>query len=146
MIFRDAQKEDIKRIQVIRHAVKENVLSSADLVTDLDCENYITHRGKGWVCEIEGTLVGFAIADLQGNSIWALFLLPEYEGKGIGKKLHQIMLDWYFSKTKEKVWLTTDSGTRAELFYKKAGWKVIGTKANGEIKFEMTFAEWTNMS
>lgn len=145
MIFRDAQKEDIKRIQVIRHAVKENVLSSADLVTDQDCENYITHRGKGWVCEIEGTLVGFAIADLQDNSIWALFLLPEYEGKGIGKKLHQIMLDWYFSKTKEKVWLTTDSGTRAELFYKKAGWKVVGTKANGEIKFEMTFAEWTNM-
>ena len=107
MIFREAQIEDIKEIQIVRHSVKENVLSNPALVTDKDCEDYITIRGKGWVCEIDNSVIGFAIADLAENNIWALFLQPEYERKGIGKKLHDIMLDWYFSKTKEKVWLGT---------------------------------------
>jgi GNAT superfamily N-acetyltransferase len=50
-------------------------------------------RGKGWVCEINNEIVGFSIADLKGNNIWALFLRPEFEKLGIGKRLHDIMLD-----------------------------------------------------
>ena len=73
---------------LVRHLVKENVLSNSGLVTDADCEEYITVRGKGWVSEIDNVIVGFAIADLKDNSIWALFIQPEYEGKGIGKELH----------------------------------------------------------
>ena len=64
MIFREAQTEDIKQIQLVRNAVKENVLSNPGLVTDKDCVEYLTLRGKGWVCETDGTIVGFAIADL----------------------------------------------------------------------------------
>jgi GNAT superfamily N-acetyltransferase len=57
------------------------------LVTDADCEAYLFHRGKGWVCEMDGIIVGFAIADLQEENIWALFLKPEAEGKGIASQL-----------------------------------------------------------
>ena len=145
MIFREAQMEDIKEMQVVRNSVKENVLSNPALVTDKDCEDYITIRGKGWVCEINNSVVGFAIADLEENNIWALFLLPGYENKGIGKKLHDIILDWYFSKTKEKVWLGTAPGTRAEMFYRKCGWKEAGSHGMGEIKFEMTYIEWKQL-
>jgi GNAT superfamily N-acetyltransferase len=143
MVFREAQIEDIKQIQIVRHSVKENVLSNPALVTDKNCEDYITIRGKGWVCEIDNLVIGFAIADLVENNIWALFLRPEYEGKGIGKKLHDMMLDWYFSKTKEKVWLGTAMNTRAELFYKRHGWREVGKHGRGEIKFEMTYDNWT---
>lgn len=142
MIFREALVRDIKNMQIVRNSVKENVLSNASLVTDKDCENYITIRGKGWVCDIDNTVVGFAIADLNENNIWALFLQPAYEGKGIGKKLHDIMLDWYFSKTQKKVWLGTAPNTRAELFYRKRGWKEAGKHGKGEIKFEMTYDNW----
>ena len=142
MIFREAQIEDIKEIQVVRNSVKENVLSDPALVTDKDCEDYITLRGKGWVCEIDDSVIGFAIADLVENNIWALFLQPEYERRGIGKKLHDIMLEWYFSKTKEKVWLGTAPNTRAEMFYRKCGWKEVGKHGKGEIKFEMSYDEW----
>ena len=142
MIFREAQIEDIKKIQVVRNSVKENVLSNPALVTDKDCEDYITLRGKGWVCEIDNSVIGFAIADLEENNIWALFLQPEYERKGIGKKLHDMMLEWYFSKTKEKVWLGTAPNTRAEMFYRKCGWKEVGKHGKGEIKFEMTYDDW----
>jgi GNAT superfamily N-acetyltransferase len=107
MIFREAIITDIQQIQVVRHAVKENRLSDPSLVTDDDCAAYLFVRGKGWVCELENTILGFAIADLQDNNIWALFVHPGYEAKGIGKQLHEIMLTWYFAQGKNTVWLGT---------------------------------------
>jgi len=143
MNFREALVEDIPQIQIVRNAVRENTLSNPGLVTDKDCEDFITQRGKGWVCELENRIVGFAIADLQGNNIWALFIQPGFEGKGIGRKLHDDMLEWYFTKTKSTVWLGTAPDTRAERFYRKAGWKQTGIRPNGEIKFEMTADNWS---
>lgn len=142
MIFREATTNDIKQIQIVRHSVNENVLSNPALVTDKDCEEFLTQRGKGWVCEIENQIVGFAIVDLKEHNIWALFLQPTFEKKGIGKQLHTIMLNWYFTQTKEKLWLGTSPNTRAEGFYKKLGWKQVGTHGKGEIKFEMAYDSW----
>ena len=142
MILREAAIADIPQIQIVRNSVKDSALSNPYLVSGQDCETFITVRGKGWVCEIEEQIVGFAIADLKGNNIWALFLKPEFERKGIGRALHNIMLDWYFAQTKETVWLGTAFNTRAEEFYRKAGWKEVGTHGAGEIKFEMTFEMW----
>ena len=146
MIFREAKIEDIKQIQIVRNSVKENTLSDPNLVTDEDCQEYMMVRGKGWVCEIENQIVGFAIADLQESNIWALFLHPKFEKKGIGKKLHKIMLDWYFTKTENKVWLGTAFNTRAEQFYRKAGWKEVGLNGTKEIKFEMSNEDWTKLN
>ena len=116
MLIREAKITDIKQIQIVRNSVKENTLSNPNLVTDNDCEEFITLRGKGWVCEIENTIVGFSIVDLKNKNIWALFLHPDFEKQGIGKKLHDIMLNWYFTQTKEPIWLGTSPKTRAELF------------------------------
>jgi GNAT superfamily N-acetyltransferase len=143
MIIREAQVADIKQIQVVRNSVKENTLSDPALVPDKDVEEYMINRGKGWVCEIEGTIVGFAIADLIENNIWALFIHPDFEAKGIGKKLHQMMMDWYFVQTREKVWLGTAPNSRAEKFYRMQGWKEIGMHGKGEIKFEMDHKTWS---
>jgi GNAT superfamily N-acetyltransferase len=104
MIIREAKIDDIKQIQIVRNSVTENTLSNPNLVTDEHCKEFITERGKGWVCEIDKKIVGFAIVDLKENNIWALFLDPEFEKKGIGRVLHKTMLDWYFAQTKEKVW------------------------------------------
>jgi len=121
MNFREATINDIPQMQIVRHLVKENVLSNPALVTDEDCKDYLTRKGKGWVCEDGDLIVGFAIADLMDKNIWALFIHPEFERQGVGKKLHDIMLNWYFNQTKETVWLSTAPNTRAEKFYKKAG-------------------------
>jgi GNAT superfamily N-acetyltransferase len=144
MTFREAKVSDIQQIQLVRNIVKENTLSNPNLVTDKDCEEYMMHRGKGWVCEMDQQIVGFAIADLQDNNIWALFVHPDFEKKGIGKQLHQLMLDWYFSNNK-KVWLGTAPHTRAEAFYKKAGWNPSGTHGTKEVKFEMTATDWKTL-
>jgi GNAT superfamily N-acetyltransferase len=146
MIFREATVTDIQQMQIVRNAVKENVLSNPALVTDKDCEEYITQRGKGWVCEVNATVVAFAIADLQEHSIWALFVDPDFDKQGIGKKLHHIMLNWYFSETLEKVWLSTSPNTRAEKFYAMQGWTTVGITKSGEIKFEMNYQDWMKRS
>ena len=141
MNFRQAIPEDIPQIQIVRNSVKENQLSNPNLIPDDLVEEFITKRGKGFVCEKDDKIVGFSIVDFVENNVWALFLLPEFEGKGIGKKLHQLMLDEYFSKTKETIWLSTEANSRAETFYKKHGWKNAGFHGN-EVKFEMNFEDW----
>ncbi len=145
MIIRKAVVEDIQQIQIVRNAVKENTLSNPSYVLDEDCEEFITKRGKGWVCEIDNIIVGFSIVDLKENNIWALFLHPNFEKKGIGRKLHDVMLDWYFAATKKTVWLGTAPSTRAESFYRKAGWKEVGLNGSKEIKFEMSFSNWVKV-
>lgn len=142
MDVREARRDDIKQIQIIRNAVKENVLSDPNLVTDKDCEEFLCERGKGWVAEVDKHIVGFSIVDLKENNIWALFVHPDFENFGIGRKLHDIMLDWYFEQTVKSVWLGTAFNTRAEGFYKKIGWQHIGMHGSKETKFEMTYHNW----
>ena len=143
MIYREANIKDIPQIMSVRNAVKENVLQNPAAVTPQDCEEYLIKRGKGWVGEIDGLIAGFGIVDLKENNVWALFVHPDFAQKGIGKKIHHMMVDWYFSQKKEPLWLGTDPGTRAESFYRRNGWQEIGVHGKGEIKFELRFENWT---
>jgi len=145
MKIRVAETDDIPSIQVIRNLVKENRLSDPSLISNSDVGDYIARRGKGWVCEINNEIIGFAIADLIENNIGALFIHPGYERRGIGRKLHDEMLNWYFSQTGKTIWLGTSPKTRAELFYCTAGWKEVGVHGKDEIKFEMTKDKWESL-
>lgn len=142
MNFRVAELSDIKQIQVVRHLVKENTLSNPDLVPDHDVAFYITEKGRGWVCEAEGKVIGFAIVDLQEKSIWALFVDPLFAEQGVGKQLHGLMMDWYFEQTRAIVVLGTAPKTRAEKFYELQGWRRAGAYSNGEVKFELSYEDW----
>ena len=123
MIYRKATTDDIPQIQIVRNSVKENQLSDPNLITDELVKKFITERGTGLVCEIDDTIVGFSIVDFIENNVWALFLLPEHEGKGIGKKLHQLMLDEYFSKTQKTIWLSTKQILEQNYFTKNRAGK-----------------------
>ena len=142
----EATPNDVAAMQAVRLAVRENILSDPSKVTDEDVLAYITRRGKGWIYKTGSELVGFAIADLVDHNIWALFLLPSFEGKGIGRQLLETMLRWYFEQTDHPVWLSTERGTRAEKFYSKAGWKNMGAYGPIEIKFEMTKEIWQQLN
>ncbi len=142
MIIREAGIQDIKQIQLVRNSVTENMLSDPNLVTDEDCEEFLTVRGKGWVSVSGNEIVGFSIVDLRDHNIWALFVKPGFDRRGIGRQLQHVMLHWYFNQTQENVWLGTSPNTRAETFYRKSGWSFIGIHGKNEVKFEMSFNDW----
>ncbi len=142
MNIRAARPEDVRAIQIVRNSVKENTLSRPELITDELVLDFLFRRGKGWVYELESQLVGFGIVDLTKNNVWALFLDPAHENKGIGRQLHHQMLEWYFAQTQVPIWLGTGPNTRAAGFYRRLGWKEIGKHGKDEIKFEMRIEDW----
>ena len=144
-VYRQAVPGDIPQIQVVRHSVTENRLSDPSRVTDADCEDYLTRRGRGWVCQLGEEIIAFAIVDVSDHNVWALFVKPAHEKKGIGKKLMALMLDWYFSRTTETLWLSTGTNTRAEQFYRQQGWQDAGMQSPEERRFEMTYEQWQQL-
>ena len=142
MIIREAIAADVSQMQTVRNAVKENKLTDPSVIDDQDYIDFLSYNGKGWVAVIDDQITGFAFADIINNNIWALFVHPDHEGKGIGRSLHEVMLDWYFYQSIDFVWLGTAPHTRAEIFYRRAGWIENGKHGKSEIKFEMSSNEW----
>lgn len=120
----------------VRMSVHENRLVSTKL-TDADYIEFIESRGHGWVVELDGTIVAFAIGDSSNGSIWALFVDPPVEGRGFGRQLHDEMVNWLWQQGHRQLWLTTTPGTRAQRFYETAGWRVVGSVAHGEVRLEL---------
>ncbi|MEL6674789.1 MAG: GNAT family N-acetyltransferase [Bacteroidota bacterium] len=145
-LIRPARIQDVTTIQHIRRSVRENRLSDPLSVTDADCARMLQLQGEGWVAEAQGQLVGFSIVDYQDHNVWALFLLPEFEGQGIGKALLDQLMRTYFSRHQEALWLSTTPGTRAEGFYRKLGWQEVGPFGEEEIKFEFYRDHWLALS
>lgn len=135
-MLRAARREDIPAMHRIRLLVRENRLRSS-VVTEADYASLIEDHGRGWVAEEHGQIVGFAIGNVINGNIWALFVDPDHEGSGHGRRLHQALVSWLWSQGLERLWLTTDPQTRAQRFYEAAGWQRTGTGAGGELLFEL---------
>lgn len=135
--FRRATPEDVPDIMRVRLAVRENVLSDPSAVTPAMCEAYLDALGRGWVCEEDGRIVGFSYAARLDASIWALFVLPEHEGRGIGRELLRRAVDWLFSLGHEQLTLSTSADTRADRFYLAQGWTRGEMKDEVEVRFRL---------
>ena len=138
-MLRVALASDIAAIQSVRASVRENRLVST-VITDEHVRIAIEETGRGWVVEEDGTIVAFAIGNATNGNIWALFVRPECEGRGYGRQLHDAMVDWLWSAGLDRLWLTTDRGTRAQRFYEAAGWQLMGTTDRGELRYELRSA------
>jgi len=141
MKIRVALEADIPEMHRIRLSVRENRLSDPQLIQPDDYRPMLTERGRGWVAELKGGLAGFAVADRTRANVWALFVDPVHEGRGLGRALHDTMLDWLFSCGVEKAWLGTEPGTRAERLYQASGWRYVDTK-RGEAIYELSAHDW----
>lgn len=134
LLIRQATRADVPAIQRIRAAVRENRLVSRR-IGDEEVISYMEQHGRGWVAESAGVMLGFAIGDARDGNIWALFVDPDGEGRGVGRLLHDTMVDWLFAQGLQRLYLGTEPGTRAEGFYRRAGWTALGI-AHGEQQFE----------
>ena len=79
--LRQARREDIAGMHRVRMSVRENRLRTS-VITEAHYIPAIEAIGRGWVVEIGGKIVGFAIGNGETGNIWALFVDPEHERCG----------------------------------------------------------------
>ncbi|KIA79384.1 hypothetical protein QR66_16275 [Chromobacterium piscinae] len=140
--IRVANSEDVDDLFVIRTSVKENHLSIAEMaevgITHETVPSMLKDPGRGWVAECDGRAVAFSMADAEEATVFAMFVLPEYEGRGIGRLLMREAEAWLFhDKGCEEIWLSTDSDpqVRSNGFYRHLGWLAAGALDEGQTKF-----------
>lgn len=138
MPLRLATLDDIDAMHAVRVAVRENALSDVNRVRPEHYRTMLQECGRGWVHEESHNVVAFGIADRVHRNIWALFVAPGFEGQGRGRELLAVMVKWLFEQSGEPLWLTTGRNTRAEDFYRAAGWRAMSSAADGEIRFELS--------
>lgn len=133
--LRQALAADIPAIWEVRYSVTENTLTPGR-ISDEDVRVAIEEAGRGWVIEEEGRIVAFAVGNAGTGNVWALFVKPEFQGKGYGTQLHSAMIDWFRAQSIEKLWLSTGADTKARKFYEKNGWVCVGRCGVDEVRYE----------
>ena len=137
MNFREATPADIPALSEVRLSVRENRLSDPRRIPREMYESYLSEEGKGWLCEDGGRVVGFSVASSKDNSIWALFVAPTHEGRGVGKRLLRLACEWLFGRGAGAVTLSTAGQTRADRFYERQGWRRGETRPDGEVCYTL---------
>lgn len=87
---------------------------------------------KLWVAKVADQVVGYCVARAAGSTpparLQAIYLLPEFQGKGIGKLLMQTAIDWLGRDTDITLDVATYN-TAAMGFYEKFGFVKTGVES-----------------
>ena len=139
--LRLATKDDIEVIFDIRTSVKENHLSKQQLtelgITESVILDLIQNTSTVWLAELQHQVCGFSIVDLTDGSVFAMFVHPDFEAKGVGTALLKKAEDLLFESFQE-ICLETDQKSRAFEFYLRQGWRVSAYFDNGDVKMLKT--------
>jgi GNAT superfamily N-acetyltransferase len=140
-ILRAATAADLPGISRVRTSVRENLATIEQLrergITNESVAASFLADSRGWVAEHDGEIVAFAIADRANRSIFALFVLPDWEDRGLGSRLLELALGWLHENGATVVWLTTDPETKAAGFYERRGWVATGREERGDTRYEL---------
>jgi len=90
LTYRQMRAEDVPAALAVRLSTKENAVTLDELkedysVTPQSVADELRSDASGWVCEDDGTLVGFSMGNGLNGEIAVVAVAPEYEGRGIGK-------------------------------------------------------------
>lgn len=137
--IRLAEPTDVQGMFHVRTSVHENLMTMAELaeigITESSMTEMIRHAPCAWVACEDGQVVGFSMADLETGSLFAAFVLPSHEGKGIGRQLVQAAETSLF-RQHAVLWLETGKTTRAASFYRRLGWGNEQDIGKGDIRLE----------
>ena len=91
---------------------------------------------KMYVAEVpERSIVGFADfgeprenIDAYEGELYAIYLLPEFQRKGIGERLFNLGVDFFIRSGRNSMYLLTLEVSPYRLFYEKMGGQIVGRK------------------
>ncbi|WP_339493217.1 GNAT family N-acetyltransferase [Pseudomonas sp. EA_15y_Pfl2_R67] len=137
--IRLANQADINAIFDIRTSVQENHLSHDQLaemgITPETIRQAILEVPCAWVAEVDGVPVGFSMADVEDGCVFAAFVLPEFEGHGLGRSLMN-KAEAFLFQHHQTIWLETAEASRASGFYRNLGWQPVANLPEGDLRFE----------
>lgn len=87
-------------------------------------------NSRAWVAEANGVVAGYTIAGLRQN-VWmlkGLFVLPEHQGHGIGRKLFRLSCEAAPAQVPIELKVIA-SNLRAVRMYEQEGFKRVGAAA-----------------
>ena len=137
--IRLATEHDVPAMFRVRTSVRENHLSMTELaamgITPEALRSTIQAEPCAWVASEVDEVLGFAMVDLQEACLFAAFVLPEQEGRGIGRALIAACEAALFARH-DKIWLETDGTSRAAVIYQRLGWRVAQDLGDGDLRLE----------
>jgi GNAT superfamily N-acetyltransferase len=125
-----------------RHSPLTELLESAEqLGVDLEVDGelllVVWNLSHVPIYRQNGKISGFSAGDPRDGTLFALFVDPNWEGRGIGQVLLPLACATLRQAGHKRITLGTEPGTRAERFYRRNGWAFVGNKPNGEILFRL---------
>jgi len=140
--LRKADLPDVPTLFAIRTAVRENHMTMAELASagvtpDTVADLLRSDDAAAWIGLWDGEPSGFAMARADVGDLFALFVLPAMEGRGLGSLLLSTAENWLASRGIETAWLLTGGGPglKAAEFYASRGWKAAGREPDGQVRF-----------
>ena len=86
-----------------------------------------------WVAKVDGKIVGFCAAGKgEENRIFAIYVLPQFQGQKIGWKMMKNALDW-MGEPKEVYINVASYNQKAINFYEKVGFRKTGKKVEDDV-------------
>lgn len=146
-MIRVATEADVEALFRVRTSVRENHQSREELaglgVTPESVAGMLAATARAWVAEEGGEAVAFSMADAAQGTVFAMFVRPGWEGRGLGRALMREAEAWLFARGCEEIWLLTGSGPalRANGFYRHLGWRDTGVQPDGQIRYVKRRAE-----
>lgn len=137
--IRLAVPDDVPGLFNVRTSVKENAMNQEEMqalgITPEAITSMILASDYTWVAVDDERIVGFSMIIPEDNCLFAAFVLPQYEGFGLGKQLVQIAEQALFTHS-VTIWLETGKHTRAAGFYRHLGWGNEQDAGDGDIRLE----------
>lgn len=113
-VLRQAVRSDVPDLFRVRGAVSENRLLPSLIIPDVQFVEALETTSRGWVIEVDGVIVAFALGDSLTGSIRALFVDPPHRGHGYGRRLHDTVVEWLWSQGHDRVWLNAEPDSRLD--------------------------------
>lgn len=148
LVIRETGEDDVDSLFDVRARTRENPISREQLaamgITPATTVAALrSGHTKGWVCLDGPNVIGFCSAESSTAEVLVLAVLPEYEGRGVGRRLLDHAVRWLRSRGVRRAWLAAspDPGVRAYGFYRSQGWRPTGERqAQGDEVLELDLA------